>query len=121
MRAPNSKIVLSNEGIRLQNRGIAPALSNYLGEMATATVHSLEDVLYNIVCIHRTYCLSYPRKSEIFLPLREAEFVRESTNGEVRLRAFAVSDIDWGGFEERCRLAFTLCRAMSTASFRRDT
>lgn len=106
MRAPNSKIVLSNEGIRLQNRGIVPALSNYLAETATATVHSLEDVLYNIVCIHRTYCLSYPRKPEIFLPLREAEFVRESTNGEVRLRALAVSDIDWGRFRRALPASF---------------
>jgi hypothetical protein len=32
MRAPNSKIVLSNEGIRILKRGITPALSNYLGE-----------------------------------------------------------------------------------------
>ena len=45
MRAPNSKIVLSNEGIRILNRGITPALSNYLGETTAATVHSLEDVL----------------------------------------------------------------------------
>jgi uncharacterized protein (UPF0332 family) len=98
MRGPNSKIVLSNEGIRILNRGITPALANYFGETTAATVHSLEDVLYNIVCIHRTYCLSYPRKPEIFLPLREAEFVRDPTSGEVRLRALAVSDVDWQMF-----------------------
>jgi hypothetical protein len=98
MRAPNGKVVLRNEGIRLLSRGIASALSSYLGETTTVATHSLEDILYNIVCVHRTYCLSYPHKRELFLPLREVDFVRESTTGEVHLRALAVSDIDWGKF-----------------------
>jgi hypothetical protein len=100
MRGPDSKIVLSNEGIRIQTKGVASALSSYLDETTATMVHSLEDVLYNIVCIHRTYCLSYPRKPEIFLPLREAQFVRDPNSGEVRLRAFATSDIDWPSYRK---------------------
>jgi hypothetical protein len=106
MRGPNSKIVLSNEGIKIATQGIAPALSTYLGETETATIHSLEDVLYNIVCIHRTYCLSYPRSREMFLPLRSADFVREAGTGEVRLRAFAVSDVDWSTFRRALPASF---------------
>jgi hypothetical protein len=98
MRGPTGKVVLSNEGIRFQTTGIAPALSNYLGETTNVIIHSLEDILYNIVCIHRTYCLSYPRMREIFLPLREAAFVRDSNSGAVHLRALAATDIDWQSF-----------------------
>src|SRR5437764_3842789 len=107
MRGWNSKIVLSNEGIKILKKGITPALSQFLGETTTTTVHSLEDVLYNIVCIHRTYCLSYMRTREMFLPLRDAEFVREPNSGEVRLRAFATSDIDWPSFRKALPASFS--------------
>jgi hypothetical protein len=106
MRGPNSKVVLSNEGIKFRNKGIAPALSAYLGETTTTTVHSLEDVLYNIVCVHRTYCLSYPRRREIFSPLRDVEFVRETDRGEIRLKALAASDIDWQIFRQALPSSF---------------
>jgi hypothetical protein len=99
MRKPGKKIVLSNEGVKILNKGVVPALGHYLTESQTST-HSLEDVLYNIVCIHRTYCLSYPRRKEIFLPIREAAFVRNTDNGEVRLRARAASDVDWIRFRK---------------------
>lgn len=62
MRGPTSKIVLSNEGIAIKKNGIVPALITYFGEAESAMQHSLEDVLYNIVYIHRTYCLSYKKK-----------------------------------------------------------
>src|SRR5262249_52033977 len=106
MRGPTSKIVLSNEGIRFQTTGIAPALSNYLGETTNVIVHSLEDILYNIVCIYRTYCLSYPRMREIFLPLQEAAFVRDSNSGAVYLRALAATDIDWQSFQRALPASF---------------
>ena len=54
MRGPRSKIVVSNEGILFKNNGIVGALSEYFGEPTTPNKHSLEDVLYNIVFIHRT-------------------------------------------------------------------
>lgn len=99
MRGPNSKVVLSNEGIQIRNDGIVPAISAYFGEAETSQTHSLEDVLYNLVFIHRTYCLSYPRSKERFLPLKNAEFVRDSATGEVWFRASAVDDADWQFFK----------------------
>lgn len=106
IRKPNSKIVLSNEGVRVLNKGVLPALAQYLGETTAISVHSLEDILYNILCVHRTYCLSYPRKRELFLPLRTPEFVRDPGTGEVRLRALATTDIDWNSFRRRLPASF---------------
>ena len=75
MRAPSSKLTLSNEGVRLQNRGIAPALSHYLGELETSNTHSLEELLFNLPCIHRTYCLTYRKQKDLFVPLTDCQFV----------------------------------------------
>lgn len=69
MRGPSSKIALSNEGVRILNRGIAPALSQYLGEQETANTHSLEELFFNLPCIHRTFCLTYTNQKDMFLPL----------------------------------------------------
>lgn len=101
MRGPNSKVVLSNEGIKFKSTGIVPAVANYFGETTATTTYSLEDVLYNLVFIHRTYCLSYPKKPERFLPLKNLAFVRDSDTNEVSLIADAVDDADWKFFRKR--------------------
>lgn len=95
MRGPNSKIVLSNEGIRIRQAGIVPGVISYFNESEPSLTHSLEDVLYNIVCIHRTYCLSYANKMERFVPLKHTSFVRDQVTGEVRLSAEIVDGFDW--------------------------
>lgn len=95
MRGTDSKIVLSNEGIKILQTGIVPALSGYFGEAETSPTHSLEDVLYNLVFIHRTYCLSFPRASERFLPLKDTGYVRDRGTGKVWFQAWPVSDANW--------------------------
>jgi hypothetical protein len=99
MRGPNSKVVLSNEGIAVKTAGIVPALINYFGEAEVRTNHSLEDVLYNLVFVHRTYCLSHANARERFLPLKGATFVRDRASGEVRLLAEVVDGVDWRYFQ----------------------
>lgn len=71
MREPSSKIALSNEGVNLMQKGVAPELSRYLGEAETKTQHSLEELLFNLPCIHRTFCLTYKNQSDMFIPLRD--------------------------------------------------
>jgi len=101
MRGPNSKIMLSNEGIAIKQNGIVPALISYFGEAEPSPHHSLEDVLYNLVCVHRTYCLSYANKKERFVPLKTAAFLRDPASGEVRLQAELVDNIDWNFYRKR--------------------
>ncbi|MBB3643724.1 YaaC family protein [Variovorax atrisoli] len=71
MRAASSKIALSNEGVRIMQRGIAPALSQYLQESEASDRHSLEDLLFNLPCIHRTFCLTYKNQKDLFIPLTD--------------------------------------------------
>ncbi len=101
MRGQNSRIMLSNEGIAIKQQGIVPALISYFGEAEPSPHHSLEDVLYNLVCIHRTYCLSYANKRERFIPLKTAAFLRDPSSGEVRLQAEFVDNIDWTFYRKR--------------------
>ncbi|GAA4746949.1 hypothetical protein GCM10023264_10790 [Sphingomonas daechungensis] len=98
MRRPGGKIVLSNEGIRIFNSGVLPALSTYFGETETRQVHSLEELLYNLVHIHRTYCLTYPTRRDIFLPLVEPVFTRDDITGETRFEAYVANDVDWEAY-----------------------
>lgn len=101
MRGAASKVVLSNEGIAIKQVGIVPELAAYFNEAEPALTHSLEDVLYNLAFIHRTYCLSYPSKKERFLPLKNVGFVRDSQTNDVWLNAQAVDDADWKFFRKR--------------------
>lgn len=95
MRGSNSKTVLSNEGILIKQNGIVPSLISYFNELEVSRTHSLEDVLYNIVCVHRTCCLSYANKIERFIPLKDPKFVRDQVSGDVRFIAEIVEDFDW--------------------------
>lgn len=73
IRPPSGKIALSNEGVRIMQRGIAPALSQYLMEAETSTTHTLEELLFNLPCIHRTFCLTYKNQKDLFIPLTNCE------------------------------------------------
>lgn len=79
MRASTSKITLSNEGVRILRKGIAPALSLYLNEQEADMDHSLEDLLFNLPYIHRTFCLTYKSQQDMFIPLIDPHFVYDST------------------------------------------
>lgn len=81
MRGPSSKIALSNEGVRVMQKGIAHALSQYLGEAETSTSHSLEDLLFNLPCIHRTFCLTYKNQKDLFVPLTECRIEFDQVSG----------------------------------------
>jgi hypothetical protein len=87
MRGTSNKLALSNEGVRMQNHGIAPALATYLGELESVRDHSLEDLFFNIPCVHRTYCLTYKSQSDLFIPLTDCAYVYDSTSGKAYLSA----------------------------------
>ncbi len=100
MRPPGGKMVLSNEGVRIHSKGVLPAISTYYGETETNVTHSLEDMLYNLVHVHRTYCLTYPRRRDIFLPVRSPEFYRDDATGETFFEATVVGDVDWEAYRK---------------------
>jgi hypothetical protein len=87
MRQASKKISISNEGVRILNHGVLPALSSYFGEQEQTTVHSLQDLLFNLPHVHRTYCLTYPNQTEMFVPIKDPCFVHDTVTRTVRLSA----------------------------------
>ncbi len=87
MNGASSKISIANEGVRILNDGILPALSNYFGEQETSTTHSLQDLLFNLPHIHRTYCLTYPNQTEMFIPIMKPRFVFDPASNVVKVHA----------------------------------
>jgi hypothetical protein len=87
MRKPTSKLSLSNEGVRIQNAGVLPALSEYLGETEQQQTHSLQEILFNLPFIHRTYCLTYTTQADMFIPLVDCVYVLNTATKQVHLQA----------------------------------
>ncbi|WP_186204206.1 YaaC family protein [Burkholderia gladioli] len=100
-RGPSSKIALSNEGVKVMQRGIAPALSQYLSEAETSTQHSLEDLLFNIPCIHRTFCLTYKNQNDLFIPLTECRIEFDPTSSTAHFSAKLSRDFSGPTFIRR--------------------
>src|SRR5262245_37791231 len=87
IRGASKIITVSNEGVKIQNNGILPALAAYMGDTEASNVHSLQEMFFNLVCIHRTYCLTYKSQAEMFLPLVDCAYMFDSATKQVYFRA----------------------------------
>jgi hypothetical protein len=92
IRGNSSKITLSNEGVKILNKGILPAFSTYLRDQDLNCIHSLEDLLYNIPCIHRSFCLTYKSHSDLFIPLKDCIYLFDENTRKVNFSAKIGSD-----------------------------
>ncbi|MBB2823321.1 UNVERIFIED_ORG: hypothetical protein GGD59_006627 [Rhizobium esperanzae] len=88
-RSANIRIDLSNEGVKLLSRGVATALSSHFGEAEHRTEHTLKDIFLNLPFIHRTYILSYPNETEVFIPLVDCRFMQ----APVKRRVYFAADL----------------------------
>ena len=85
-RQDGSSVGLSNEIIEIKTKGVLPGLTQYLGEKEDVNIYSLKDLLRNIVCIHRAYCLTFSSETNLFIPLKETMFVRKRNSSEFWLQ-----------------------------------
>jgi YaaC-like Protein len=85
-----SNRTFASEGIRIYPQGILPSLSQYYGEAETSRTHTLQELLFNMVFVHRTYCLTYSSQKEMFLPLADCKFVYDTQTKDV----FFIADIE---------------------------
>jgi hypothetical protein len=81
------KRTFAGEGIKIQRDGILPSLSQYYGEAETSKTHTLQELFFNMVFIHRTYCLTYSTQKEMFLPLANCGYVYDTRTKEVFFKA----------------------------------
>jgi hypothetical protein len=78
MRQATGRIRLGNEGIRILTNGVLPALSTYYNELERTKSHSMQELLFNTVFVHRTYCLTNERQTEMFVPVKDCRYVLDS-------------------------------------------
>jgi hypothetical protein len=90
-RLPN-RFSIANDGIRILTQGVLPSLASYYGETETSRTHTLQELFFNMVFIHRTYCLTYTSQKEMYLPLANCAYIVESTSK----RAFFKADFAKG-------------------------
>jgi hypothetical protein len=79
-------------GIEILKAGVLPSLSQYFGEREQARKHSLQAALFNLPFIHRTYCLTYERQTDMFIPLKDCVFLWDSVAREARFSACLSKD-----------------------------
>lgn len=84
-----AKRAFSADGVRIMQAGVLPSLSQYYGEAETANTHTLQELFFNMVFIHRTYCLTYTSQREMFLPLANCTFMTDRRDKHV----FFVADV----------------------------
>jgi hypothetical protein len=83
----SKRIDLASEGIKIKTDGVLPSLAAYLGDTETNSSHTLQELLFNLPFVHRTYCLTYQRQAELFFPLSKCAFVFNSTSKQSYLTA----------------------------------
>ena len=85
----NPKTTLENEKIILKNRGVLPALINYLGysiKENSTKKFTLLDSLYNLPFLHRAFLLTYTSRGqypELYIPLKEIFLEKHKNNNKV--------------------------------------
>ena len=75
----NKSNSLDKAEVIFQGAGALNELSRYLGEAVDKGTYTIKDLLYNIPCIHRTYCITYASSPELFIPIKNIHYVREDT------------------------------------------
>lgn len=85
---------LRNEGVRIMQKGVVPALAGYFSEPESQQTHRLQDVLFNLCFIHRTFCLTYVSQKEMFLPIRDASYVFDPVSKTAYFEAVFASDVN---------------------------
>jgi hypothetical protein len=84
---PGIKRTFPREGIKIHPEGILPSLSDYYGEAEISKTHTLQELFFNMVFIHRTYCLTYSSQKEMFLALANCGYVYNTQTKEVFFKA----------------------------------
>ena len=65
----------------VKGAGVLPELSRYFDCSLPTGHYSLADLLYNVPCVHRAYCITFS-KPEIFVPISKPIFVKKDNSTE---------------------------------------
>lgn len=90
VRANDNKTNLKEAETAIKGSGVLPELSKYFDCHLQPGHYTILDLLYNIPCIHRAYCITFA-KPEIFIPIVHPIFVKKDGTKEAWLK-FRIDD-----------------------------
>jgi hypothetical protein len=70
---------------KIKGVGVLPELSKYYGFNLKVKQYSICELLYNIPCVHRAYCITFS-KNEIFVPISKPVFVKKDSSKKAWLK-----------------------------------
>ena len=94
MLGNSATIDLDNEGVHIRNKGVLPALSLHLQESELTSNHSMRELLFNVPCVHRTFCITYPAQEDMFIPLTDCQYVVDTGSMDAYLIGRLSVDFD---------------------------
>lgn len=99
---------LENTGVKIAMQGIAHSLLEYTNDSESRRVFKLRDLFYNLPCIHRTYCLTYQIEDDLFLPIKNAQFVHDTSTNKAYFIATLSKDFSYDSIANKLPECFTL-------------
>lgn len=108
VRSESNKTNIKEAYTAVKGAGVLPQLSHYFGYSFPSEHYSIADLLYNIPCVHRAYCITFS-KPEIFVPIINPVFVKKENPKE-----------NWLKFEVKGRYANTKALKSIPSKFEHD-
>lgn len=108
VRSESNRTNLKEAYTAVKGAGVLPQLSCYFGYRFLPEHYSMADLLYNIPCMHRAYCITFS-KPEIFVPIFNPIFVKKDNSKEA-----------WLKFEVRGRYANSKALKSISSKFEHD-
>jgi YaaC-like Protein len=115
---PSVKRAFAGEGVKIHTNGILPSLSAYYGETESSKTHTLQELFFNMVFIHRTYCLTYSSQKEMFVPLANCGYVYDTRTKEVFFKADIERNIPFGRTVKKLPATFVRAPAIGPRAIR---
>ncbi len=108
VRNESEKTNIKEAYTAVKGAGVLPELARYYSFDIAAGQYSMAQLLYNIPCVHRAYCITFS-KPEIFIPVARPVFVKKDNSREA-----------WIKFEVHGRYANTNTLKSLPVKFERD-
>lgn len=108
VRDDTNKTNIKEACTSIKGAGVLPELSRYYGHNIVTGHYTMAELLYNIPCVHRAYCITFS-KPEIFVPISKPVFVKKDNSKEA-----------WVKFEVSGRYANAKALKKLPSKFERD-
>lgn len=85
VRSDSTKTNINDAYTSVKGAGVLPELTRYYNFNLATGHYSMANLLYNIPCVHRAYCVTFS-KPEIFIPINKPIYVKKDNSKEAWLK-----------------------------------